>query len=179
MCIGTKKALTDAFLELCETMSITKITVQDIVDHCGASRQTFYNHFHDKFELIEWVYLRNFDDPLMEFQDYDRWARKSSRLISKNRHFYLQAYKTTDFMEWLEKWIYENMRNFISVKFGPQELTANVLYTLESYVRGAFRIFQKQLLSSAYAPIEESTVRDLKNMPAILRKYFPSSGNPT
>ena len=31
-------------------------TIQDIVDDCGYNRQTFYYHFHDIYDLIDWIF---------------------------------------------------------------------------------------------------------------------------
>lgn len=49
----TKRALTSTFLELLEDKPLDKITVREIVEECGVSRNTFYYHFHDIYELIE------------------------------------------------------------------------------------------------------------------------------
>ena len=37
--------------------AIDKITVKDIVEICGISRQTFYYHFHDVYDLLTLVFL--------------------------------------------------------------------------------------------------------------------------
>ena len=36
--------------------TLDKITIQDIVDDCGYNRQTFYYHFHDIYDLIDWIF---------------------------------------------------------------------------------------------------------------------------
>ena len=41
------KTIINAFVELAQTMSFEKITVQKIVDAALISRYTFYTHFHD------------------------------------------------------------------------------------------------------------------------------------
>ena len=38
--------------------SVDKISVTDIVKRAGAGRQTFYNHFKDKNDLLYWIYKR-------------------------------------------------------------------------------------------------------------------------
>ena len=52
----TKKALAQSLKELGATKILDKITVADITDHCGVNRQTFYYHFEDKYELLNWIY---------------------------------------------------------------------------------------------------------------------------
>lgn len=56
MAIDVKKLIVDAFLELCRRKNLHKVTIQNIVDMSGVSRQTFYNHFEDKFALIQYTY---------------------------------------------------------------------------------------------------------------------------
>ena len=51
----TKFAIAFAFKELLLEKSIDKITINDITEKCGINRQTFYYHFHDVYELIEWI----------------------------------------------------------------------------------------------------------------------------
>ena len=54
--INVKETLADALIRLSAAKPISRITVQDIVNECNTSRRTFYNHFHDKYELINWIY---------------------------------------------------------------------------------------------------------------------------
>ena len=52
---STKQALSETFKTLLEVRTIDKITVKDIVSKCGVNRQTFYYHFRDIYELMEWT----------------------------------------------------------------------------------------------------------------------------
>ena len=52
---NTKLLISQSFLELLKKRSIDKITVRDIVEGCNITRQTFYYHFKDVFDLIEWI----------------------------------------------------------------------------------------------------------------------------
>ena len=48
----TKQALIASFKKLLETEPFDKITISDITNDCGLSRQTFYYHFRDIFDMI-------------------------------------------------------------------------------------------------------------------------------
>lgn len=61
-----RNLIADAFLALAEHKSVDKITVKDLVDHCGISRQTFYYHFKDIFEVIDWVIDRQINRVLLK-----------------------------------------------------------------------------------------------------------------
>lgn len=50
----TKNAICDAAYKLTGKKSIDKITVKDIVEECQITRQTFYYHFQDIADMIEY-----------------------------------------------------------------------------------------------------------------------------
>ena len=47
--------LAKSFKELVAKTPIEKITIKQITDKAGVIRPTFYNHFQDKYELLEWI----------------------------------------------------------------------------------------------------------------------------
>jgi len=49
----TKKAIVESFLHLLGKKPIDKITVRDVVDHCGINRNTFYYYFQDIYAVLE------------------------------------------------------------------------------------------------------------------------------
>lgn len=53
---STKRMLADALMKLMETKPLNKISIHEITEGCRVNRQTFYYHFHDIFDLLEWVY---------------------------------------------------------------------------------------------------------------------------
>lgn len=57
-----KENIADAFLALLAKKSIDKITVKDLVESCSISRQSFYYHFQDIIEVVEWVIERTYQE---------------------------------------------------------------------------------------------------------------------
>lgn len=51
----TKDAIAKALTDLLQERPIGKITIKDITDRCGINRQTFYYHFADIYDLMEWT----------------------------------------------------------------------------------------------------------------------------
>ena len=49
--------LAESFKELTLKQPIEKITIKEITDKAGVIRPTFYNHFQDKYELLEWIIM--------------------------------------------------------------------------------------------------------------------------
>ena len=51
----TKRLLAQSLMDLMMTTPLEKISVNDIVDHAGVGRNTFYYHFEDKYDFGELV----------------------------------------------------------------------------------------------------------------------------
>lgn len=61
----TKRRLADALLVLLQNHPISEITVDDIVNQCEVNRNTFYYHFDNIGELVEF-YVKSIVDDLIE-----------------------------------------------------------------------------------------------------------------
>ncbi len=64
--LKTKKKLADALKELMRTNDFDKITVSDITERCSLHRQTFYYHFQDRFQLLDWLIYHELFMPLID-----------------------------------------------------------------------------------------------------------------
>ena len=53
---GVRYKLANAMKECMRTAPVEKITVKEIVETCGLTRQTFYRNFQDKYDLINWYF---------------------------------------------------------------------------------------------------------------------------
>ena len=53
----TRQALGESLKELLCVRTLDRITIQDVTDGAKVSRKTFYYHFHDIYDLVEWMIL--------------------------------------------------------------------------------------------------------------------------
>ena len=53
-----KKQIADTFSGLLEKENIDKITVTRLIEECHISRQTFYYHFHDIMDVLQWSFTQ-------------------------------------------------------------------------------------------------------------------------
>ena len=86
----TKRALAQSLKHLMEQKPLEKITVVDISEDCGVNRQTFYYHFQDIYDLIEWIYINEAEKRLGEKTTYDTWQEGFLQILSyilNNRNF--------------------------------------------------------------------------------------------
>ncbi|ADL06456.1 TetR/AcrR family transcriptional regulator [Lacrimispora saccharolytica] len=104
----TKEVLANALIDILQKRPINKITVKDIVEECGLTRQTFYNYFYDIYELVEWIYLQATEKSLAENKDYDTWQQGFYQLlisISNSKVLVQNTYRSTN-RESLERYMY-------------------------------------------------------------------------
>ena len=51
----TKRAMAEALKTLMAQKPLEKITIQELMEHCGMKRQNFYYHFEDIYALLNWL----------------------------------------------------------------------------------------------------------------------------
>lgn len=56
----TKQAIANALKELMYEVDFSKIKINDICKKCNLNRQSFYYHFKDKYDLVNWIYDTEF-----------------------------------------------------------------------------------------------------------------------
>ena len=58
--------MANSLKELIQEMPFSKITIDKIVTNCGYNRQTFYYHFQDIYDLVEWTCIEDTEKVLKE-----------------------------------------------------------------------------------------------------------------
>lgn len=103
----TKKAIANGFKELTKKKKFDKITVLDITEICGLNRQTFYYHFQDKYELVDWIYYNETISIITNDLTFENWDDKVVQMLTKMKsedYFYestLKASTESEFREYL------------------------------------------------------------------------------
>lgn len=76
----TKKALATSLMELLEERTIEKITVKDITDRCELNRNTFYYHFTDVYDLLNYIFINEAEKIVDKNITCDTWQTMFIRL---------------------------------------------------------------------------------------------------
>ena len=103
----TKRALEQSLKNLLLKKPLTKITVGDITDDCGINRMTFYYHFKDIYDLVEWSCLEDAKQALEEKKTYDTWQQgllQIFKAVQENKPFILNVYRCVH-REQVEKYL--------------------------------------------------------------------------
>ena len=97
MASSTKEALGNALKQMLAVKPIDKITVKDLVEVCGVNRQTFYYHFDDVYDLLEWVFEEDTNKALPHEIRYEMWRDNVVewfQYLMDNRTFVLNIFNS-------------------------------------------------------------------------------------
>lgn len=89
----TKKALAASLKSLLEEKPFQKISVGEICDRCQMNRKSFYYHFKDKYDLVNWIFDTEFIAAAKkkQYADSDEVIVDISKFFYENRSFYRKA----------------------------------------------------------------------------------------
>ncbi len=106
----TKKALAEALKNLLIDNSFDKVTVAQICEKCDMNRKSFYYHFKDKYDLVNWIFETEFIT-LIKIRPEDEWALFEAicSYFYENRGFYrrvLRIHGQNSFPEYLLEFLH-------------------------------------------------------------------------
>lgn len=96
--IITKNLLSESLKNLLYEKPFNKITVLDITKKSGLNRQTFYYHFEDKYELVQWIYNNDLLHISNEttLYNWDTKLLEALKILKKQKHFYVCVVKSDE-----------------------------------------------------------------------------------
>jgi len=136
----TKELMVESLKKLLKRKPLNKITVNDIVTECDASKQTFYNHFHDKYELFTFalttVLSQNLTDSAKISVDFEETILNYLKRVKDERDFYRSfirddlAYQHISrcIEDYCAEYYRENARKKLNCPELPQELELAILF---------------------------------------------------
>ena len=92
----TDRLLMDCFKELVLCTPVEKITIKMITDKAGVIRPTFYNHFQDKYEVIERIIRVDITNPVKVLLENEMVTEAVALIfanLQKEKDFFLKISK--------------------------------------------------------------------------------------
>ena len=111
----TKQALEHALKSLLLKKPFHKITINDITEECGVSRMTFYYHFKDIYDLVEWSFIEDAARALEGKKSYDTWQEGFLNIfhaVLENKPFITNVYRSVS-REQVELYLYKLVHDLI------------------------------------------------------------------
>lgn len=172
-----KYRLADAMKQCMTKLPLEKITVKEIVEECGTTRQTFYRNFKDKYDLINWYFdkilLESFEHMGEGRTVYEGLANKF-HYIQDERLFFRAAFKN-DAQNSLREHDFHLILQFytgqIEEKTG-KKITESMRFLLEMYCQGSIYMTVRWVLGMIKATPEQMAESLVDAMPAGLAELF-------
>lgn len=104
-----EQSMADALKKIMKEKPIKMISVKEITDECYIARHTFYNHFHDIYELLGWMYDREVIDRLEPYCTPKDWKIALRMVLDytyTNRDICMNTFNSLG-REHLEHFLYE------------------------------------------------------------------------
>lgn len=173
----SKYRLARAMKECMKSASVENITVRQITEQCGLTRQTFYRNFLDKYDLINWYFdkllVKSFEHMGQGKTVYDALVKKFA-YIQEEQTFFAAAFRydsQNSLREHDFELILDFYENLIREKTGrrPEE---NVHYLLEMYCQSSIYMTVQWVLGELKCTPEGLAKILAEGMPGKLVEIF-------
>ena len=172
-----KTLLKNSLLRLIQTQSFEQITVQTILDDSGISRSTFYRHFKDKYDLMNWYYSSHVEKIIQNVESGE-WFDKIqliAQFIYENRRYFQKVAKVqgdNSFWNFFYEYGYAFYRSVYLENTGFTELNTPAKIALEFNCAGNIHVIRQWLMSGCDVPVIDISHYIFQLIPEIFRQYL-------
>lgn len=177
--------LAEALESICKRKSLENITVSQIAQEAGVTRQVFYHHFDDKFELASWIHYVHLYQAVKSAleEDTNQIWRVSIRnwmyYLAENKEFYMNAFQSVS-----QKEFQRNIREFFLNAYKwhmtrnmKRELTLDEAFVLCAFNYGAMEAIYEWISGGMLMPVERMVDLQEMAMPEMIKKWIVTSEN--
>lgn len=166
-------------LSLSENHDLNEVTTTDIISSSGLGRQTFYNHFHDKYQLITWIFKEDTYSGVTK-NHTESWQDIMTSVfvtINKRRSFYQRAFSMQG-QNSLHDYLHQSDHQLYLTLY--QQLTDNIpmtedmTFAMDFYSNGCFESTVAWLQLDHPNSPQEHARQVWLSMPFILREALPA-----
>lgn len=169
----TKILFAETFERMIKTTPIDKIHIVDLCEECDTIPQTFYYHFHDKYELIAWIFLRDFS------QTYDTNTPEYSissiidnlTNMSRRKLFYQKIYtddSQNSINQYIQNFNLETAKVAVEAVF-KTNLSKKQLYEIKYHSYGTMGLFKEWLNDDTFISITDLATFQYDHTPEFLK----------
>ncbi|MBQ1491718.1 MAG: TetR/AcrR family transcriptional regulator C-terminal domain-containing protein [Blautia sp.] len=173
----TKQLLAETLKESLSRMPLEKVRVDALCKECGLDRRTFYYHFKDKYDLVAWIFLQDYEGALKEENGMPtlEMVERVLRKMHTQRAFYRKVFSDKS-QNAISQYIYDLYVQMFKEKvlsfLGKEELSHKEMYTIKSYVFACVGHTKEWFEGiTDYSP-EEFAFLQRNEMPPILRRAY-------
>ncbi|HCD08670.1 MAG TPA: TetR family transcriptional regulator [Lactobacillus sp.] len=172
----TKLLFAQELEQMLKVMPMEKIRIVDLCKRCGTITQTFYYHFHDKYELVAWIFLYDFSliygDKKPEYSIAS--ITKNLTQMEQRKTFYQKTYtdnSQNSINKYIQKFNVISAKNAVE-KYYQTSLTAEQEYAIKYHSYGSMGLFNEWLNNQTPITIEQLATFQYKHTPKFLKVAY-------
>ena len=172
----TKLMFAEALEEILRDKPFDKVRVLDLCKRCETTPQTFYYHFHDKYELAAWVFLHDFAYIVGDAEpDYSpqRLTEMTNHLVAR-RIFYQRSYNDHSqnaVNTYMFNFNLQNAKKIVKEVTG-EELSAEQMVQLKYHMHGVMGVFYELIYETLEMNAEEMSAFLYEKTPDFMKEAF-------
>ena len=176
----TKWRIVGALEKALKKKPFNKVNVVDMTDECHIARQTFYNHFLDKQDVVNWLNMQ------LDMKTFGRigidltWreaVRMKLEIMKAKQHLFASLYEAESTMGLFSNEANITFENYVA---NITRITGKTLNTHESallkiYCYGTSRLIAEWIMSGTKEPIAELMQACEHALPLFVQRIFLAS----
>lgn len=173
----TKFVIVGAFNELVMKKDFEKISVKDICELSGISKATFYRHFHDKYDVMNYNYKILLDysgslDSVQSFEDlyYQLFSGAKEHWGPIKRTFKSTGYNS--FRHFIATYSYDYAENIVKLNRNGEGYTEEEKLQCIVYVYGIAEMYERWTYGQINLSPKEAAKALFEMMPSTIRDYW-------
>lgn len=173
-----KVVLANSLEELLKKRSFDNITVGEIADNCGVSRTTFYRHFKDKYDCMNWGYQNRIAQIEKENSNIASWKnliRQLAEFLYEKKEYFSKVNQYTEqnsLMECIYHCGMEYATKMVEREKLDGQLSREDYYLLHMYMTATVECINIWLREGCPGGPEFLAEMQSSFMPEPLRQYF-------
>ena len=177
--------LAEALENICKRKALENITVSQIAQEAGVTRQVFYHHFDDKFELASWIhYVHLYQSIKKALEEETNKIWKTAICywmyhLKENKAFYINAFQSVsqkEFQRNVRAFFYRSYKWHMTQNM-QRELTEEEAYVLNIFVFGTMETIYAWIAGGMVMSVERMADIQELAMPEIIKKWIVTSEN--
>lgn len=171
----TKMNIISAMIELGKNETIDEMTVSDICARADITRQTFYHHFVDKYDAVQWYNLQLCSDLLGVIGNGLTWYESGLRMLVKTLdeqdfyHFTLSSSEDPNSLfSILSNTFYESWKKTL-IELPDFQYTDRIDYQLQAWSKLGYTLVSDWREDGFRIPVEIANELMISCMPYELR----------
>lgn len=171
--------IADSFQELAKNKSVKRITIKETMENCGYTQPMFHYYYANKYDLINQIFQRSFDEHLDSHQNHENLntiCHVIADTIDEKRDFYENCLKNLRGSDTLQYYcantIYNLLFEITQKTYGKNELPERLQNMLRFYVDGICSLAVRNITGATKRSPSEIITASLDALPSDLDPYL-------